>query len=358
MKKQMAHILVVDDEPYIREIIKRGLKSFGYHFKTAGNPQEAIDQLKKYAFELVLCDIKMPLGNGISTLKHIKTHHEDTQVIMLTGVYEISTAIDCLRHGATNYLIKPVDLTCLAFAVKEALEKRRLILENREYQTSLENKVAQQTDHLRRIYLDTVKTIANCLEAKDVYTKGHSKRVTNYAMQLAKAVSAPPELLYQVQLSGLLHDIGKIGIPENILNKPSGLSAKEYNQIKQHPDMSIRILKPVIRDEGIIANIKHHHERFNGKGYPDGKAGEAIPLGARILSVADAFDAMTSDRAYRKAMSKQDAICELERNAGTQFDADLIEPFTRLVNSVTSLDNLCQLSGVILEEGCEIYKTS
>ncbi len=356
-KKQGAHILVIDDEPYIREIIKRGLKSFDYRFKTAENPQEAIEQLNEYTFDLALCDIKMPHGDGISVLKHIKLHYENTPVIMLTGVCEVNTAIDCLRCGATNYLIKPIDLTCLAFAVKEALEKRGLILENREYQLSLENKVAKQTDYLRRIYLDSVKAIANCLEAKDIYTRGHSKRVTEYAMQLAKAISAPPELLYQIQLSGLLHDIGKIGIPECILNKPNGLSVGEFDQIKQHPDISTHILKPIIHDEGIIANIKHHHEMFNGKGYPDGKMGDVIPLGARILSVADAFDAMTSNRAYRKAMSMEEAVRELERNAGTQFDADLIDPFIRLVASVSSLDKLWQLSSVILEEGRELCIT-
>ena len=349
-EEPIVSILVIDDEPYIQEIIRRGLKCFDYQFDTASNAQEGIDKLKTQVFDLVICDIRMPGGNGVSLLKHIKNNYPDTAVIMLTAVYEVQTAVECLRAGASNYLIKPVDLPSLNFSVKEALEKRKLLLENKEYHIYLEKKVSQQTEYLRRVYLDTVKTIANCLEAKDVYTRGHSKRVTDYALQLAKAISLPSEMLYSIHLSGLLHDIGKIGIPETILNKNSDLTTEEYNQIKLHPKISIHILKPIIHDEQIIANIRHHHERFDGRGYPDGQAGENIPLGARILSVADAFDAMTSTRAYRKAMTKGQAICELENNTSTQFDPALTTIFIGLLNSVSSLREFWHLSNVILAE--------
>ncbi len=349
MKNNSASILIIDDEPYIQEIIKRGLISFDYHFETADHAMEAIDKLKENRFDLVISDIRMPKGDGIALLTYVKTNYPDTAVIMLTAVYEVQVAIKCLHDGASNYIIKPFEVTGLAFSVKEALEKRRLLLEKKEYQKDLERKLLQQTEHLRHIYLDTVKTIANCLEAKDVYTRGHSKRVTDYALQLAKAMSQPMEFLYQIQLSGLLHDIGKIGIPEAILNKSGGLTPEEYDQIKLHPSISIHILRPIIHDEEIIGNIQDHHERFDGLGYPNGKEGRAIPLGARILSIADAFDAMTSDRAYRKAMSKEKASDELKSNAGSQFDAALIPFFVDILNSVVSLQDLWQLSTLIID---------
>jgi putative nucleotidyltransferase with HDIG domain len=352
-EQQAAYILIIDDEPYIQEIVKRGLRPFGYRFETAGSAQEAMNKLEGCPFDLVVCDIRMPQGDGLSILKYIKTHYPETAVIMLTAVYDVQTAIKCLRNGASNYLIKPINITNLAFSVKEALEKRKLIIENKEYQLHLEEKVAQQSERLQRIYLDTVKTMANCLEAKDIYTRGHSKRVTDYALELAKAISLPAETMYQIQLAGLLHDIGKIGVPETILNKPGGLTVEEFDKIKLHPQISIQILKPIIHDENVIANIEHHHERFDGKGYPDGQLGKQIPLGARILSVADAFDAMTSTRAYRKAMSKKQAVYELLCNAGKQFDAELVTPFVRLVNSVTSLQKLWHLPHLITSKGLE-----
>ncbi len=355
MKKPSASILIIDDEPYIQEVIKRGLNSFDYHFETANHAVEAIEKLRGKSFDLVISDIKMPWGDGIYLLNYIKTNYPDTAVIILTAIYEVQTAIKCLRNGAYNYITKPFEVTTLAFSIKEALEKRRLTLENKEYQRNLEGRLLQQTEHLRQIYLDTVKTIANCLEAKDVYTRGHSKRVTDYALQLAKTTSQSPEFMYQIQLSGLLHDIGKIGISEAILNKSGELTQEEYDQIKLHPNISIHILKPIIHDGEIIDNIQYHHERLDGLGYPNGRKGDAIPLGARILSVADAFDAMTSDRAYRKAMSMEKAISELESNAGTQFDADLIPSFIYILNSVTSLQELWHLSGLIIDnftQGC------
>ena len=209
----------------------------------------------------------------------------------------------------------------------------------------------EEAESLHSVYLNTITTIANCLEAKDVYTRGHSKRVTDYALHLANNLSVPVEFLQRVHLSGMLHDIGKIGIPESILNKPGKLTLEEFSQIRLHPKISIHILSPIISDKQVMDIIRHHHERFDGQGYPDGQKNGAIPLGARILGLADAFDAMTSTRPYRKAMSKEMAVSELERNGGAQFDAGLTKTFVELINSAPSLQYLWHFSDKIIGEG-------
>ncbi len=355
MKKQEACILIIDDEPYIQEIITRGLKSFNYHFETANDAPEALAKMKTAVFDLVICDITLPKGDGVSLLKYIKAHYPDTAVIMLTAIFKAQVAIECMHAGASNYIIKPFEVNSLAFSIKEALEKRQAILENKAYQKNLENRVLEQTEHIQHIYLDTIKTIANCLEAKDVYTRGHSKRVTGYTIKLAEALSLPEKFLHQVRISGILHDIGKIGIPEAILNKPKGLTVEEYAQIKRHPQISVYILKPILHDQTIISNIQSHHERFDGKGYPHGLTGEEIPLGARILSIADAFDAMTSTRAYRQKMTTGSAIAELKKNMGTQFAPGLTSQFVEIVSAASSLKEIWDYPNIIPGEQLAFY---
>jgi len=225
---------------------------------------------------------------------------------------------------------KPFNLVEVMMSVDRALEKRSLLLANREYRMRLEEKVDQQTEEIRLTFLGAVKALAEALEAKDPYTNGHSMRVTELAVTLAHEYGLSEEEQQRIRLAGLVHDIGKIGVPEKILHKPDRLTEQEFDFIKEHPGMGERILRPIINDREVLAIVRHHHERFSGGGYPEGLAGEDIPLGSRLMSVADAYDAMTSTRPYRKALSPEKATGQLMANRGSQFDPEIVDLFMSL----------------------------
>ncbi len=320
-------ILVTEDEESVREIISWCLKENGYSVVTAENGKVALEKFKKDTFHLILSDIKMPQMTGIELLKEIKRIDSDMPVIMVTAVSDVNIALDALKNGAYDYVTKPFNLEELIIAVKRALEKRELILKNKEYQQFLEQKVEEQTREIKTLYLNAIKSLVFALEAKDKYTEGHSKRVTFYACEIAKRMGLSNLMIHKIHLAGLLHDIGKIGVKESILNKPGKLTNDEYKHIYDHPVTGAKILTPVLKDKDILSFIRHHHERYDGTGRPDGLKGEEIPLGARILAVADTFDAITSDRPYRKALTVDFALKEIKRCSGSQFDPIVVIHF-------------------------------
>jgi putative nucleotidyltransferase with HDIG domain len=232
-----------------------------------------------------------------------------------------------MREGASDFILKPVDFDILLLSVDKVLEKRRLILENKSYQLYLEQRVAEQAKIIRESFINSVKSLVHALEAKDVYTSGHSQRVTDIATNIAEAMHWDEAQLEKIRLAGILHDIGKIGVPESILNKPGKLEKDEFEIVKTHCEIGERILRSVITDEEILKAIRHHHERYDGTGYPDGLPGDRIPQGARILAAADAYDAMTPDRPYRRAMTHSQACIELEKKSGLQFDPEVASIF-------------------------------
>jgi putative two-component system response regulator len=253
---------------------------------------------------------------------------------MATAVSETVKAVEAMKLGAYDYVIKPFDVNMVVTSVHRALERRQLRLENKEYHDRLEEKVLEKTAELvemnaqlRHLFLNTVQSLVHTLEAKDKYTEGHSRRVAKMAETMAKHLRFTDSQLERIHLAAILHDIGKIGVREACLNKPGRLTPAEYDEVKQHPLISERILKPIEALEDILPNIRHHHERFDGKGYPSGLRGTDIPIGSRILSVADSYDAMTSDRPYRRALSVHETLEELKRNTGTQFDPELVTLF-------------------------------
>ncbi len=317
-------ILVTEDEENVREIISWALEESGFKVVTAENGKIALEKFKEDEFHLVLSDIKMPVMTGMELLKNIKLLDPDMPVIMVTAVSDVNIALDALKNGAYDYVTKPFNIEELLVAVKRALEKRELTLKNLEYQKYLEKKVEEQTREIKNLYLNAIKSLVFALEAKDKYTEGHSKRVTFYACEIAKKMKLPALMIHKIHLAGLLHDIGKIGVRESILNKPGKLTDEEYKHIYDHPVVGAKILTPVLKDKDILNFIRHHHERFDGTGRPDGLKGDEIPLGARILAVADTFDAMTSDRPYRKALTVDFAIKELKRCSGSQFDPTVV----------------------------------
>ena len=321
------YCLIVDDEPRLRQVMVHLMRSDGFQCIEAGNGIEALEQLEKYTVTLVLSDLRMPKMDGFELLRQIRDRFPDSAVVMITAVADVEIAVNCLAIGAADYVIKPYQLEDVRARVAQALEKRRLILENRAYRESLEERVQIQARRLEELFLASVQSLAEALELKDPYTRGHSIRVSQYSSVIARSIGLDGEMLRQIELGGHVHDIGKIGVRETVLNKPDRLTPEEYQHIMTHPVLGWRILAPLLGDTPHALNIvRSHHERFDGRGIPDGLRGTEIPLEARIAAAADAFDAMTSDRPYRPSeMTLELAVEEIRRCSVTQFDPAVVD---------------------------------
>ena len=314
-------LLVIDDEAIVRNSLVSILRKSGYPCTTASSVKEGIKQLKKKEFSLVLSDLRMGDGTGLDIIDHIKKNYPQTLVILLTGFASLDTAMLALRKGAYDYLTKPYKVEVLLHTVERSLEKRRHAMENERLRSELE-----------QAYYMTIKALAAAIDAKDRYTLGHSDRVMQYSLDIAKELNNSPDAnlhmdLNLIQYASLIHDIGKIGIRDNILVKPGKLTAKEYSQIRLHPLVGYEILKEVQYMEEVKLIIRHHHEWYDGTGYPDGLKGNEIPIGSTIIAVADAYDAMTSERPYRHRMTHRQAIQELTLYSGKQFSPLIVELF-------------------------------
>jgi putative two-component system response regulator len=329
-------ILIVDDEENICNILARRLTREGYLCVTANNGREALNYFYKNTFSLIISDIKMPEMDGVELLKKVKSVDPNMMVIMVTAYPEIDMAVEAMRLGAYDFIIKPADLDFVVLSVKKALEKKRLEEEVETYHKNLEKLVEERTAKLQHAYrtlkkahLDSVKVLAEAIDAKDPYTRGHSERVGRMSLSIANHLDFAEGRLEVLEYGALLHDIGKIGIKDEVLQKPGPLSAGEYQYIQEHPLIGAKIVEEIDFFKDKIPMIRHHHEHFDGSGYPDGLIGEAIPLEARIITVPDAFDAMASLRPHRKALPLQDILVELEKGKGRQFDPKILEIFLR-----------------------------
>src|SRR6476646_10398763 len=312
------YCLIVDDEPRLRQVLVHLMRNDGFTCLEAGNGEEALEHLQQTPISLVMSDLRMPKMDGLELLRRVRGRWPDTAVVMITAVADVEVAVSCLAIGAMDYLTKPFHLEEVRARVAQALEKRRLVVENRGYQETLEEKVAVQARRLEELFLASIQSLAEALEVKDPYTRGHSVRVSHYSVMIARELGLEGELLRQVELGGHVHDIGKIGVREDVLNKPGKLTDAEYEHIMTHPVVGWRILAPLLGDTPVALNIvRSHHERVDGTGVPDGMRGDGIPLEARIVAIADSLDAMTSGRPYRGAeMSFEKALRELEENCG------------------------------------------
>jgi putative nucleotidyltransferase with HDIG domain len=335
--------LVVDDDLQVRRTLCRVLRALGVDPVEAGNGREALAALEEMGeLPLVISDIYMPEMDGITLLKEVLRKSPDTAVLMLTGVAEVTTAVESLQQGAVDYLAKPILIEEFRARVENALEKRRLVLENRYLQQSYQDRLEAQLRELdtknKEQFLGQVQMAVRMLEKKDVYTRGHSQRVSKYAVKTALMLGFTGEILDQVRLGGDLHDIGKIGTRDAVLHKPGPLTREEFEEIKKHVTEGEEILEPLRRDHPVVLEIvRHHHERMDGSGFPDGLRGEAIPMVARLVCVVDAFDAMTTNRAYRPPRRPDEAMEELQRCAGLQFDPDVVAAFQRAFPDLTQL---------------------
>ena len=325
--EQAPYCLIVDDEPRLRQVMTHLMRGDGFHCLEAANGLEALAQLERFPATLVLSDLRMPKMDGFELLQAIRVRFPDVAVVMITAVADVESAVNCLGIGAADYVIKPYQLEDVRARVAQALDKRRLILENRAYRESLEEQVAEQARRLEELFLNSVQSLAEALELKDPYTRGHSVRVSHYSTVIARQMGLDGEMLRQIELGGHVHDLGKIGVRESVLNKPSRLTPDEYEHIMTHPLLGWRVLSPLLGDTPHALNIvRSHHERYDGRGVPDGLAGEAIPLEARIAAAADSLDAMTSDRPYRASeMTLEMALTEIQRCSGTQFDPTVVD---------------------------------
>jgi response regulator RpfG family c-di-GMP phosphodiesterase len=329
----MAHCLVVDDDPLVRHTLARVLESQGLPVVEATGGAEALELLRADpGVSLVITDLYMPGMDGVELLREIRRTYPETAVMVVTGVAEVDSAVRCLQLGAADYLSKPVVVDEVRARVGQALEKRRLELENRwlqqDYQKRLESQLQDLGRRNQEMFLGQIQMAVHMLEKRDVYTRGHSRRVAIYAEQTAVCLGITGHLLSEIRLGGELHDIGKIGTRDAVLNKPGPLSPDEFEEIKKHVLEGEEILEPLRRDHpDVLRIVRHHHERVDGKGFPDQLRGDAIPLVARLVGVVDAFDAMTTNRAYRPPRTAGDALEELDRFAGIQFDRDVVAAF-------------------------------
>lgn len=330
-------ILIVDDEERISRALGTNLRLRGFQCRTAADSETAISMLTSEPAAIVITDIRMPGHDGMWLLEQLRNSHPDTAIIMLTGFAEVELAARALRAGASDFLVKPVAILDLLTAIDRAAEKRRLVLENRAHQEELEERVLAATQELRgtlkmitQSYRATLEALCSALDAREQETAEHSVRVTRYALAIADGMGISGRTREYLERGALLHDIGKIGIPDAVLLKPGPLSDQDWKIMRRHPLIGHEILSGIAFLRPAAQIVLCHHERWDGAGYPRGLPGEHIPLGARIFAVADALDAITSNRLYRPARSFGEALTEIGRCAGTQFDA-------RVVNAILDI---------------------
>jgi len=323
----VPRVLVVDDETSVTWLIQRRLEEDGLACQRANSVKEALEHLEGRGFDVVITDIRMPGSSGIKLLKIVKELNPDTQVIVMTGHAEVELAVEAIRSKVDDYLLKPFELDQLSHAVSRALEHQALIQENRRYRLELEDRVREQAVQIERLFLDGMAALAAAIEARDRYTGGHLDRVSRYALATGAELGLQQEAMWNLWLGSLFHDVGKLAIPDAILNKPGPLTSEEYEEMKRHPELGMRIVERASFLMPAARAVMHHQERWDGAGYPQGLKGEEICIEGRVLAVADAFDAMMTDRPYREARSEDGAVAELRRCAGTQFDPRVVEAF-------------------------------
>jgi putative nucleotidyltransferase with HDIG domain len=331
---ETAHILVVDDEEALREGASTMQESRGYHSTTLSNGRAAQEFVRRQTPDIVLIDMIMPEMDGIQLLDWLRGYDPEIPVIMVTTIHDISAALQTIRRGAYDYILKPFEKDQLFHALGRAWQHRQLVTENKNYQINLRQEVERKTaeltnalDLLTQSYDDTLETLGSALSLKDVETGAHSQRVTAYTISIAKNVPVPLPYLTVLARAAFLHDIGKMAIPGKILRKPGPLDDAEKLIMRTHCEIGYNMLTriPFLRDAADI--VRAHHEFFDGSGYPRQLRGEQIPLGSRIFSIANTLDAMLSDWPYRNALPMSHAREEIRRGAGTQFDPKIVEVF-------------------------------
>jgi response regulator RpfG family c-di-GMP phosphodiesterase len=331
-------LLVVDDEEGIRAALSRFFRGRGYEVTTTDSATSALDLLARQRFAIALCDVRMPGMTGVELVPRAHEADPDLAIVMLSGVNDAPTATDALTHGALDYLMKPIELVDLADAVERALHKRDLMMQQRAVERMIREEVDQRTAEvereksaLRALTVSVAETLIHAMEAKDMYLLGHSQRVAEFASTIATQLGLNEDTIEQIRIAGRLHDVGKIGIRESVLNKPGSLTPDEFEHIKDHVRIGMEILAPLSHLGDSLEYVHDHHEHWDGGGYPRGRKGTEISVGGRVLAAADAFDALTSKRAYRDPMSADETIEFLRKHVGKLLDPDVFEAMRTVV---------------------------
>src|SRR3954467_14373013 len=331
---QPPAVLVVDDDRAVREVLCAVLREEGYPVRQAPGAEAALEMLRGDDLPLVLCDLKMPEHDGLWLLDRVLQRHPHAAVVMLTGYGDTESAVDCLKRGAADYLLKPPRVTELVRAIERAWSRSKLTSARARYHQGLARRVRERTaelsaalERVAESYSNTLAALVHALDAREHETSDHSQRVVRYTLAVAQRMGIPESTLEVIGRGALLHDIGKIGVPDSILLKPGPLTPAEWVEMRRHPEVGFRILQSIEFLRPAAEIVLAHQERWDGGGYPRKLRGEALPLGARIFAIADTLDAMTSDRPYRKAATFAQARLEIARCAGTQFDPRCVAAF-------------------------------
>lgn len=339
-----TRILVVDDEDTIRLVLSKYLRTCGFDVLTAESGHAALEILSGSRFDIMLCDVRMPGFSGVELVPSALETDPDLGIVMLSAVNDAPTATEAMSHGALDYLTKPVELETLHDAIIRALHKRTLLKEQRRVERTIREEVAAQTQELelekaqlRELAIATVETLINAMEAKDLFQRGHSARVGELAASIANYMGLAADVVEDVRIAGKVHEVGNIGIREDVLNKPGPLSREEFEHVKDHVRIGVEILTPLRHIERAVGFVADHHEHWDGSGYPLGKKGEEISIGGRIICAADAFDAMTSKRPWRESMGLDDAVEHLRQVIGTLLDPRVYDALRVVVKRRKSL---------------------
>jgi putative two-component system response regulator len=324
-------VTLVDDEPSALDVLMHAARSFHFDCQTATTAESALELLERQPTPIVVTDLCMPGMGGVWLVQEIKRRWPHVAIIVVTVGAEDEALMQCLSAGVQHYFLKPVHIDEFHHALQSTWYSQMMRSKHQRHRQRLESILHKQTHRLRHTFFSAITSLVRTLEARDSYTSGHSLRVCKYATDLANYIGLDEHNKKRLSLAAKLHDIGKVGLAEGILNKPAKLSDNEFDLVKEHPVVGERILRPIIRNRVVLSAIRSHHERFGGGGYPDNLRGEDIPFLARMITVADCYDALTSSRAYRGAMSQDDALDVLHAGMTSQFDPHLVPPFIRMM---------------------------
>jgi response regulator RpfG family c-di-GMP phosphodiesterase len=328
-----ARVLVIDEESYIQEILKGTLENAGFECVVSGDAETGFSELEAEPFDITVVDVRVRGMSVTEVIRAVRARREDVKIIVASANNTASAALEAIRAGAYDYIVKPLNLDHVLLSANRALEQRRLERDAREYQQHLEQLAEQRAAETRRMFYLSTRVLVRLFELKSPYKSGHPLRVAEMSRYVAHELRMTEEGVRKVYLAALLADVGMLAVHEGILAKPEPLTDEEYRRVQTHIEITEEVLKPLLADDEVLKYIHHHHERFDGSGYPDGLKGSLIPLASRIVSVVESFVAMTQDRPYRNSLSPEEALEELQRCVGTQFDPQVVSVFTALHES-------------------------